>query len=95
MQNATIKVIFLPLNVTSFLQPMDKSVNENVKRLYRKQLLRKILLHKVEHSTTMQIDLKECCMRVADAWNLVQVSTLKRSWNKILNKTSLQERKNA
>ena len=28
---------------------------------------------------------------VADAWNLVQVSTLKRSWNKILNKTSLQE----
>ena len=30
-------------------------------------------------------------MTVADAWNIVQVSTLKISWNKILNRTSMQE----
>ena len=67
---------------------MDQSVIETVRRLYRKDPLRKVLLDEVEHSTAMQNDLKECCMTVADAWNFVQVSTLKRSWNKILNKTS-------
>ena len=65
-ENGMFKVIFLPLNVTSLLQPMDQSVTETVKRLCRKQLLKKILLDEVEHSTTMQIDLKECFMMSAN-----------------------------
>ena len=67
---------------------MDQSVIETMKRLY--QFLRKIL-HKVDHPSTMQINLKECCMMFVEAWNLVEVFTLKRSWNKILNMTPMQE----
>ena len=47
-ENGMFKVIFLPPNTTSPLQPMDQSVIETEKRLYKKQLLRKILLDEVE-----------------------------------------------
>ena len=57
-EKGMFKVIFLAPNVTSLLQPMDQSMLEAVKRLYRKRLFRKILLDEFEHSITMQIDLK-------------------------------------
>ncbi len=75
--NGMFKIIFLPLNITSISQPMDQSTIETVKLAVQETVLRKILLDKVNHPTTMQIDMKECCMMVADAWNLVKVSTLK------------------
>ena len=34
----------LPPNTTSLVQPMDQSVLENLKRRYRKELLKKLLL---------------------------------------------------
>nr|XP_042910533.1 tigger transposable element-derived protein 2-like [Parasteatoda tepidariorum] len=43
-ENGKFHVVFLPPNVTPLIQPMDPSVIETVKCLYRKQLLRKILL---------------------------------------------------
>ena len=39
-----IEAIFLPPNTTSVIQPMDQGVLENVKRRYRRDLLRKLLL---------------------------------------------------
>lgn len=38
-----IKTIFLPPNVTSMCQPMDKNIILPVNTLYRKKLLRKII----------------------------------------------------
>lgn len=42
-ENGKFTVQFLPPNVTSILQPMDQSFIETLKRLYRKQLLRRLL----------------------------------------------------
>ena len=51
-ENGIFRVIFLPPNVTSLLQPMNQSIIETVKRLYRKQLLMKIVLDENKDSTT-------------------------------------------
>ena len=38
------KVMYLSLNVTPLIQPMDQDVIEKMKRMYRKELLRKLLI---------------------------------------------------
>ena len=44
-----IKCMCLPPNVTSLIQPMDQGVTENIKRRYKKHLLRKLLQGSSEH----------------------------------------------
>ena len=43
--NGGIKCLYLPPNVTSLIQPMDQGVLGNKKRRYKRDLLRKLLLH--------------------------------------------------
>lgn len=95
-ENGKFKTIFLPPNVTSLLQPMDQSVIETMKRHYRRQLLRKLLLCAEDEEGVVaqhkKINLKDCCYMVAEAWNLVKPETLRRAWNK-LKGTSTEEEK--
>ncbi|GBN34615.1 hypothetical protein AVEN_86060-1 [Araneus ventricosus] len=50
-------------------------------------MLRKLLLsEEPDFQYAKKVDLKDCCMMAADSWNLVKSSTLKKSWNNILNK---------
>lgn len=92
-ENGKFKVQFLPPNVTSLLQPMDQSVIETLKRLYRKQLLRRLLSVDEDNvdvvlSFFKKMNLKECCYLVVDAWDLVKGETLNKAWNKVLNRES-------
>ena len=76
---------FFPANVTALIQPMDQSVLEKVKRNYRKRILRKLLQKGddlIKH--LKQIDLLEVVNNIADAWDHVDSSTLRASWNKLL-----------
>lgn len=56
--------LFLPPNITSLLKPMDQGLIECMKRLYRKQLLRKLLLTDEDEESVIayhkRIDLKDC-----------------------------------
>ena len=38
---------FLPQNVTALVQPIDKSVLESIKRVYRKSVLRDFILQSI------------------------------------------------
>ena len=40
-----IKLVFLPSNTTSVLQPLDQGIIQNLKLYYRKLLLRRVLSH--------------------------------------------------
>ncbi|XP_053949972.1 jerky protein homolog-like [Anastrepha ludens] len=66
---------------------MDQGIIECMKRLYKKQLLRKLLLADENEEGTLiyhkNINIKDCCYMVADAWTSVKAITLKRAWNKI------------
>lgn len=94
-EKGKFKCLFLPPNVTSLLQPMDQGVIECTKRLYRQQLLRKLLLAEENDEERVldsykKINLKDCCYMIADSWNMVKSVSLKRAWNKI-NGTSTKE----
>lgn len=94
-EEGEFKCLFLPPNVTSLLQPMDQGVIECTKRLYRQQLLRKLLLAEENNEERVldaykKINLKDCCYMIADSWNMVKSVSLKRAWNKI-NGTSTNE----
>ncbi|XP_043471596.1 jerky protein homolog-like [Leptopilina heterotoma] len=83
-------VMFLPPNVTALIQPMDQGVIEKLKRLYRKNMLKSLLL--LDDNSEINVasfpktlNLKHCCFMVADAWELLTEENLKRAWNKLLS----------
>lgn len=89
-ENGLFKVLYLPPNVTSIIQPMDQGVIEAFKKFYRKQLLRRLLMTDDNNAETLitifkQTDLKDCAYMAADAWNLVAQTTLQRAWRKLFS----------
>ncbi|CAB3220360.1 unnamed protein product [Arctia plantaginis] len=97
-ENGQFKTTFLPPNVTGLLQPMDQSVIETMKRHYRRQLLRKLLIEGAEDEELVlanhsKINLKDCCNMVAEAWSLVTAVTLRRAWNKLKGLPSEKNKK--
>ncbi|KAL3274147.1 hypothetical protein HHI36_015561 [Cryptolaemus montrouzieri] len=59
---------------------MDQSVIEILKRLYRKQLQRRLLSVEEDNvevvlSFFKEMNLKECCYLVVDAWDLIEMKT--------------------
>ncbi|XP_043914003.1 jerky protein homolog-like [Protopterus annectens] len=80
-------VIFLPPNVTTLIQPMDQGVKEKLKKLYKKQVLRCLLLAEDEESVvafSKRLNLKDRCYMVADAWNTFSQDNIKKPWNRLL-----------
>ncbi|CAG4982090.1 unnamed protein product [Parnassius apollo] len=90
-ENGKFKVKFLPPNVTSLLQPMDQSIIDTLKLLYRKQLLRRLLSVDEDNvevvlSFFKEMNLKECCYMVVEAWDLIEKKTLNKAWDRVLNR---------
>lgn len=85
--NEDFSVIFLPPNVTALLQPMDQGVIAKTKRLYRKELLRRLLLAERDEESviafTKKINLKDCCYILVDSWANVTGENLTKAWNKL------------
>ena len=81
-----IRAAFLPANVTSLVQPMDQGVLKNLKRNYRKQLLRDLI---GQEDTDMvpylrAINMKDVVDRSVVAWDSITEETLRRSWKKLM-----------
>ena len=83
-----ISAMFLPANTTSLIQPMDQGVLENLKKRYKKSLLRKLIMADEEGLSMITfvkgINIKDVVYMIADAWNDVLSSTLCKSWFKLL-----------
>uniref|UniRef100_A0A5S6QAI5 HTH CENPB-type domain-containing protein n=1 Tax=Trichuris muris TaxID=70415 RepID=A0A5S6QAI5_TRIMR len=89
MVDEFVTVKFLPPNVTALIQPMDQGVIGTLKRHYRKQLLRQLLLAEDNTVQTVmsfykKINVRDCCYMAAQSWSFLTQSTLRNSWNKIL-----------
>ncbi|XP_064110427.1 tigger transposable element-derived protein 1-like [Macrobrachium nipponense] len=84
-----IKVLYLPPNTTSILQPMDQQVISNFKKLYTKHLFR----HCFEVTENTNLTQREfwkdhynivICLRIIDlAWQGVTRRTLNSAWKKL------------
>ncbi|XP_023214516.1 jerky protein homolog-like [Centruroides sculpturatus] len=87
-ENGKFKVVFLPPNIASVLQPMDQGVIESFKRYYRKALLHMVLIGEEYEKTIRQvytkINLKDAMYMAAEAWATVKDTTLATAWNKLL-----------
>uniref|UniRef100_A0A2R5LAU9 Putative tick transposon n=1 Tax=Ornithodoros turicata TaxID=34597 RepID=A0A2R5LAU9_9ACAR len=70
-----IKLVFLAPNTTSLSQPLDQGVIRVVKQLYRKNLLRRMLLA-MENGKTYSIDLLGAIHLLAFSWAQVESTTV-------------------
>ena len=80
--------MYLSNNVTPLIQPMDQGVMEKMKRRYRKEMLRKLLiLDESEEgilSACKKFNTKDCCYMLRDAWKCLAQDNLSRAWEKLL-----------
>lgn len=65
-----IKVLFLPCDTTSKLQPLDQGIIQNFKINYRREVVRKYLSD-MERVTTTKINLLDAIWMVMKTWNNV------------------------
>ncbi|KRX45974.1 hypothetical protein T05_11652 [Trichinella murrelli] len=76
-----LPVLLLPPNTSSLIQPMDQAVIQSLKKRYRKELLRRIILSKPDArdlaSQLKIINLKDCCYMPAHVWESISGNTLR------------------
>lgn len=71
---SSIKLVFLPPNVTSILQPLDQGVIRSFKGYYRRLLILKML---EEEKADLKVSILDSILMLHDAWDSVSVSTIK------------------
>lgn len=83
------KVVYLPPNVTSLIQPMDQGVIEKLKRVYRKNFLREFLLTENSKQTVPEFlkdwNILKCLAYAAKAWESLTTDNLRNAWNKLFS----------
>ena len=84
-----IKVVYLPANTTSILQPMDQQVISNFKKLFTKHLFRRCFEVTQNTNLTLREFWKEhyniaICLNLIDiSWQQVTKRTLNSAWRKL------------
>ncbi|GFY00601.1 DDE-1 domain-containing protein [Trichonephila clavipes] len=67
--------MYLAPNVTALVQPMDQGVIEKLKRIYRKQVLRRLLMAEKDEesvaSFTEKLNMKDAFCMLAEEWDLL------------------------
>ena len=78
---SNMKVVFLPKNTTSRLQPLDADIIQSFKTKYGKKLMRYVIARINDDLTASEIakgiDILQAITWVADSWKEVSVETIK------------------
>lgn len=84
-EDGSIRCLFLPRNVTSLIQPMDRSILENMKCRYKRNLLQRLLLGSMQFESytdfCKQLTIKDAVYMCAESWSEITSESLRRSWN--------------
>lgn len=82
-QFSSIRVVFLPTNMTSKVQPMDQGIINNMKLHYRRRILRKTLVALEDNNQPYQITLWDAITNLFKAWDMdIQQATIQNSFTK-------------
>ena len=83
---SNVKLVFLPPNTASKLQPCDAGIIQNVKTHYRKQLLRHVLTYMDECSCALElakrINMLDAIMQLKNAWDGVTPTPIEKCFAK-------------
>ena len=86
IQKSNVKLVFLPPNTTSKLQPCDAGIIQNVKMIYRKRLVRHVLSLMDEATSASDLVKKVTIQDTIDwldlAWDAVQDTTIQKCFRK-------------
>nr|XP_033788001.1 jerky protein homolog isoform X2 [Geotrypetes seraphini] len=82
--NGNIFVCYLPVNVTSLIQPMDQGVIQNVKMFYMRDFMQKMSnFDGTVLDFQKKYNLKDALYAVSCAWDSVRSETLRKCWRKL------------
>ena len=76
-----IKIVFLPPNSTSCLQPMDQGVIRSMEAFYRKKLLYK-MISAIDKGQEFSVNLLDALHFIYSAWNAVTPETVRNCFRK-------------
>ena len=84
VERSNIKLVFLPPNTTSKLQPCDAGIIQTVKLCYRTKLLRRIAfaIDEVESASLLakKVNLFDAIMWLRSAWDSLLPTTIKKCY---------------
>ncbi|XP_043529387.1 jerky protein homolog-like [Frieseomelitta varia] len=87
MDDGHFKIIFLPPNTSSLIQPMDQGIISKLKKKFRHKLLQRVLLYENGISEFYaDYDIKDCIDMTNETWSVITSANIFNSWNKILNR---------
>ncbi|XP_042870604.1 uncharacterized protein LOC122252282 [Penaeus japonicus] len=84
-----IKVMFLPSNVASLLQPVDQGVIAQFKRIYTKSLLQKLMFFTEGREEELverfwsDFSMKEALFNIRDSWMSVEIPVFNEVWRNV------------
>lgn len=80
---SNVKLVCLPPNCTSILQPLDMGIIKCFKAYYRRRLVEKILFHSERGNFIPNaINVKEACDEISSSWFEVTAKTIHNCWKK-------------
>ncbi|XP_039967599.1 jerky protein homolog-like [Bactrocera tryoni] len=91
-EDGSILAMFMPLNVTPLIQPMDQNAIRITQLYYRNSLLASVAATGCVLLESMkQISLKDAIITIESAWNKVDEAVLSKCWNNFLSMLENQE----
>lgn len=84
LSDENIKVVFLPPNCTSVIQPMDQHVINPLKLNYRKKMMQKIMLGQDWTQELKNLTLYDGVKILGEAWDELQPNIFIQSWTPLL-----------
>jgi len=79
------RVVFLPKNTTSRIQPLDQGIISSFKRHYRAALIRSVVAEDTSIVDFLKaMTVKDACYKVATSWDRVTAKSIKATWDSAL-----------
>ncbi|XP_033222475.1 tigger transposable element-derived protein 2-like [Belonocnema kinseyi] len=84
--NENIEVVCFPPNVTALVQPMTQGIISTTKKLFKKDMLRRMLSEESEGAVQFlkELDLPDCFRMLNLAWDSLEKTTLQKAWKPLL-----------
>lgn len=83
LECSNVKLLFLPKNTTSLIQPLDMGIIKTFKTYYVNTLMNFFLNERESSNFLSKLNIRQAIVIISEAWEMLTVETIKNCWNKI------------